>query len=65
MKMTKSDKIYVAGHRGLVGSAIIRKLQNILQAAPFLAFDIAIQTLCEQCRSAMNAAEHFSQLVIN
>jgi len=26
--MTKSDKIYVAGHRGLVGSAIIRKLQN-------------------------------------
>jgi len=42
---------------------IIQKLQSILQAAPFLAFDIAIQTLCEQCRSAMNAAEHFSQLI--
>ena len=26
--MTKSDKIYVAGHRGLVGSAIIRKLEK-------------------------------------
>ena len=26
--MNKSDKIYVAGHRGLVGSAIIRKLQK-------------------------------------
>ena len=23
----KSDKIYVAGHRGLVGSAIVRNLQ--------------------------------------
>lgn len=36
--MNKSAKIYVAGHRGLVGSAIIRKLQregyhNILTAA--------------------------------
>ena len=26
--MNKSDKIYVAGHRGLVGPAIIRKLQK-------------------------------------
>ncbi len=42
---------------------IVKKLQSILQAAPFLAFDIAIQTLCEQCRSAMNSAEHFSQLI--
>ena len=25
--MNKSDKIYVAGHRGLVGSAIVRNLQ--------------------------------------
>lgn len=25
--MNKSDKIYVAGHRGMVGSAIVRKLQ--------------------------------------
>ena len=27
MKMNKTDKIYVAGHRGLVGSAIVRNLQ--------------------------------------
>ncbi len=26
--MNKSDKIYVAGHRGMVGSAIVRKLQQ-------------------------------------
>ena len=26
--MNKSDKIYVAGHRGLVGSAIVRLLEN-------------------------------------
>ena len=26
--MQKSDKIYVAGHRGLVGSAILRALQS-------------------------------------
>ncbi|MBV6654393.1 MAG: NAD-dependent epimerase/dehydratase family protein, partial [Mameliella sp.] len=25
--MNKSDKIYVAGHRGMVGSAILRKLK--------------------------------------
>ena len=25
--MNKSDKIYVAGHRGLVGSAIVRSLE--------------------------------------
>ena len=27
--MEKNSKIYIAGHRGLVGSAILRKLQNI------------------------------------
>lgn len=27
-KLNKSDKIYVAGHRGLVGSAIVRNLQG-------------------------------------
>lgn len=26
--MNKSDKIYVAGHRGMVGSAIVRQLEN-------------------------------------
>ena len=26
--MNKSDKIYIAGHRGMVGSAIVRKLQQ-------------------------------------
>ena len=26
--MNKTDKIYVAGHRGLVGSAIVRSLQG-------------------------------------
>ena len=26
--MNKSDKIYVAGHRGLVGSALMRRLER-------------------------------------
>ena len=26
--MNKTDKIFIAGHRGLVGSAILRQLQN-------------------------------------
>jgi hypothetical protein len=26
--MNKQDKIYIAGHRGMVGSAIVRKLQK-------------------------------------
>ncbi|HBD8845216.1 TPA: NAD-dependent epimerase/dehydratase family protein, partial [Campylobacter jejuni] len=26
--MKKNDKIYIAGHRGLVGSAILRKLKD-------------------------------------
>ncbi|MEJ1366871.1 MAG: NAD-dependent epimerase/dehydratase family protein, partial [Candidatus Sedimenticola sp. (ex Thyasira tokunagai)] len=26
--MNKNDKIYVAGHRGLVGSAIVRQLKT-------------------------------------
>ncbi|XP_027069727.1 putative GDP-L-fucose synthase 2 [Coffea arabica] len=29
MSIDKSDKIYVAGHRGLVGSAVVRKLQSL------------------------------------
>lgn len=28
ISMNKKDKIYIAGHRGMVGSAIVRKLEN-------------------------------------
>ena len=28
MNLTPSTRIYVAGHRGMVGSAIVRALQN-------------------------------------
>ena len=42
--MNKNSKIYVAGHRGLVGSAITRKLQkegyNNLVAADFNQLDL-------------------------
>ncbi len=37
--MNKTDKIYVAGHRGMVGSALVRKLtregfSNIVYGRP-------------------------------
>ena len=27
--MTKNDKIFIAGHKGLVGSAVLRKLKKL------------------------------------
>lgn len=35
--MEKDAKIYVAGHRGMVGSAIVRELQRRLYAHHHLA----------------------------
>lgn len=50
--MNKQDKIYLAGHRGLVGSAILRKLQsegfeNII-TKEFLELDLCSQKQVEE-----------------
>jgi conjugative transfer pilus assembly protein TraH len=39
---------------------MVKKLQNILQAAPAAAFDIALKTLCEQCSSTIKTLETMS-----
>ena len=38
--MEKTDKIYVAGHRGLVGSAIVRNLES--KGYTFASADISL-----------------------
>jgi conjugative transfer pilus assembly protein TraH len=39
---------------------IVQKFQNILQAAPAAAFDIALKTLCSQCASTIKELEAIS-----
>ena len=39
---------------------MVQKLQNILQAAPAAAFDIALKTMCEQCASTIKTLEYMS-----
>ena len=55
--------LVMGGFSYLNADMIVKKLQEILQAAPFVAFDLAINTLCQPCKSAMSAAEHFSQII--
>jgi GDP-L-fucose synthase len=51
--MNKSDKIYVAGHRGMVGSAIVRALQQV-------GFDnIVFKTSAELDLKNQAAVDHF------
>ena len=51
--MNKHDKIYVAGHRGLVGSAVLRKLQSSGYS------NIITQTRQELDLLNQSAVEHF------
>jgi len=57
--------IIMGGFSYLDFDSLVQKLQAILQASAFLTFDLAIQTLCEQCSNAMKAAEQFSDLINN
>ncbi len=54
--MELKDKIYIAGHRGLVGSAIVRQLEsrgftNLLirtQKEIYITKQVQVQTIYEQ-----------------
>ena len=53
--MDKQAKIYVAGHRGLVGSAIVRKLQALGYG------NLLLQTHAELDLTCQNAVQNFFQ----
>jgi len=55
--------IIMGGFSYLDFDSLVQKLQGILQASPFLTFDLGIQTLCEPCSNAMKAGEQFSDLI--
>jgi len=40
---------------------LVQQLQAMLQAAPAVAFDLALKTLCEQCSQTIKAIEAFIQ----
>ncbi len=49
--------IFMGGFSFLDFDYLVTKLQNILQAAPAAAFDIALKTLCEQCANTVKDLE--------
>ena len=56
--MNKADKIYVAGHNGMVGSAIVRQLQSI-DCQDLILRSRAQLDLCDQ-----SAVEDFFQIFL-
>jgi conjugative transfer pilus assembly protein TraH len=55
--------IAMGGFSYLNFDALIQKLQKILQAAPAMAFDLALGVLCESCKNIMHSLEHFADLI--
>ncbi len=49
--------LFMGGFSFLNVNYLVQKFQKILQAAPALAFDMALSTLCQQCSNAMKALE--------
>ena len=49
--------LFMGGFSFLNVNYLVQKFEKILQAAPALAFDMALNTLCEQCSSAMKSLE--------
>jgi len=48
---------FMGGFSFLDFDYLVQKLQNILQAAPAAAFDIALKTLCEPCENSITKLE--------
>jgi conjugative transfer pilus assembly protein TraH len=55
--------IAMGGFNYLNFSALVQKLQLILQAAPAMAFDLALGVLCPACKTIMDNLEHFSDII--
>jgi conjugative transfer pilus assembly protein TraH len=55
--------IAMGGFSYLNFDALVQKLQKILQAAPAMAFDLALGVLCEQCKTIMHDLEQFSNMI--
>lgn len=51
---------YLGGFGFLKPEYLVKKLQAILQAAPAMAFQIALTALCKDCTNIMNALENMA-----
>ncbi len=49
--------LFMGGFSFLNVNYLVQKFQRILQAAPAMAFDLALSTLCQQCSNVMKSLE--------
>jgi len=49
--------VFLGGFSFLNADYLVQKLQNMLSAAPAVAFDMALNTLCSQCSKAIKSLE--------
>ncbi|MDA8404407.1 MAG: conjugal transfer protein TraH [Desulfobacteraceae bacterium] len=49
--------VFMGGFSFLNADYLVQKLQNMMNAAPAVAFDIALNTLCSQCAKSLNTLE--------
>ena len=57
--------LFMGGMSFLNFDWLVQKLQNILQAAPAAAFDLALKTLCEPCSNVMAKMEDMADKLNN
>jgi len=52
--------VFLGGFSFLNADYLVQKLQNMMNAAPAVAFDMALNTLCSQCSKTIKALEAIS-----
>ncbi len=52
--------VFLGGFSFLNADYLVQKLQNMMNAAPAVAFDMALNTLCSQCAKTLKALEAIS-----
>jgi len=52
--------VFMGGFSFLNADYLVQKLQNMMNAAPAVAFDMALETLCSQCAKALKSLEAIS-----